>query len=64
MNFIGIDLAWKERGGTTIVVLDHKGEVISHGCEEENTAIASFVDRYSADGCLVGIDAPPCGQKL
>lgn len=58
MNFIGIDLAWKEKGETAIIALDYKGEVIAHGCEKENTAIASFVDRYSADGCLVGIDAP------
>lgn len=58
MNFIGIDLAWKKDGETAIVVLNSKGKVIAHGWEDKDSEIASFAERYSEKGCLVGIDAP------
>lgn len=58
MKFVGIDLAWKRRGGTAVVVLDGGGRFVAHGYEKTDRAIASFVEQYCKEGCLIGIDAP------
>jgi predicted RNase H-like nuclease len=58
MNFIGVDLAWKKGGETAIAVLNSRGSFTSHGYEWRDADIASFVDGYTENGCLVGVDAP------
>lgn len=58
MNFIGIDLGWKREGSTALVALNGKGRIIASAYEREDEAILSFVEFYSHNGCLVGVDAP------
>jgi predicted RNase H-like nuclease len=58
MNFIGIDLGWKPKGGTALAVLNPKGRVTASTYKREEREIISYVESYSRRGCLVGIDAP------
>lgn len=58
MNFIGIDLGWKSKGSTALVALNARGEAVASAYEREEEEIISFVESYSLDGCIVGIDAP------
>lgn len=58
MNFIGIDLGWKSNGDTALIALNGGGEVVASAYGREDGEIISFVESYSRNGCLVGVDAP------
>lgn len=58
MNFVGIDLGWKSKGDTASVALNHRGEAVASAYGREEEEIIAFVESYSLDGCLVGVDAP------
>jgi predicted RNase H-like nuclease len=58
MNFIGIDLGWKSNGDTALAALNARGEVVASAYGREEGEIISFVESYSREGCMVGVDAP------
>ncbi|MHB0976355.1 MAG: DUF429 domain-containing protein [Candidatus Aquicultorales bacterium] len=58
MNYVGIDLAWSEKGTTGLAVLDDEGRLSASALGGGLDEIVRFVwERAEAD-CLVGIDAP------
>lgn len=64
MNFIGVDLGWKPRGGTALIVLDPGGRVRAHAYKHREDEIVSYVEKHSPGGCLIGIDAPLVVRNL
>lgn len=58
MRYIGIDLAWSDKGITGIAVLDGDGNLLDHALLIDLHDIAKFVCERAGSECLVGIDAP------
>lgn len=58
MYFVGIDLAWSERGLTGLAVLDDTGALVHLSGATTDDSIAAALRPYLAGDCSVGIDAP------
>ncbi|MCL4499543.1 MAG: DUF429 domain-containing protein [Chloroflexi bacterium] len=58
MRYIGIDLAWAEKGSTGLAVLDEDGRLLANSLAISLDEIAAFILRNAGESCLVGIDAP------
>ncbi len=58
MHYVGVDLAWGEKGTTGLAAVDEDGvllDVTERGSDEE---IHGWLQPWVADDCLVAIDAP------
>lgn len=58
MRYIGIDLAWSDRGITGVAVLDGDGNLLDDALLIDLADIAKFVSERAENECLIGIDAP------
>lgn len=58
LRYIGVDLAWGEKGTTGLAVLNDGGHLIESSLATGLDEIIEFVLKHAGDDCLVGIDAP------
>jgi predicted RNase H-like nuclease/ppGpp synthetase/RelA/SpoT-type nucleotidyltranferase len=58
MYFVGLDLAWGENKQTGIAVVDADGKLHYVGAAKDDDSIVAAVSPYTADDCVVAIDAP------
>jgi predicted RNase H-like nuclease len=58
MHFVGLDLAWGEKNQTGVAVVDADGRLLHVGVAHDDESIATAIEPYVADECLVAIDAP------
>lgn len=58
MHFIGLDLAWGERNNTGVAVVDAQGRLLQVSAAHDDASIATAIEPYVSDACLVAIDAP------
>lgn len=58
MYFVGIDLAWGERGPTGLAVLDESGRLVHLSSVRTDEEIRDALAPYVEGPCLVGLDAP------
>nr|ABP44094.1 RelA/SpoT domain protein [Mycolicibacterium gilvum PYR-GCK] len=58
MNFVGLDLAWGEKNQTGVAVVDSDGRLLHVGAATDDDSIAAAIAPYTAEECLVAIDAP------
>ncbi len=58
MYFVGVDLAWGEKGNTGVAVLDAGGRLVHVSAAKDDGAIVAALTPYVDGDCLVAIDAP------
>src|SRR5215213_1336211 len=58
MYFVGLDLAWGEKKQTGVAVVDVEGRLLHVGIAQDHTSIIDAVVPFTAEACLVAIDAP------
>jgi predicted RNase H-like nuclease/ppGpp synthetase/RelA/SpoT-type nucleotidyltranferase len=58
MYFVGVDLAWGEKGSTGLAVLDAGGRLVHVSAAKDDEAIVAALTPYVGGDCLVAIDAP------
>ncbi|MCL5292078.1 MAG: DUF429 domain-containing protein [Actinobacteria bacterium] len=58
MRYIGVDLAWGEKGTSGLAVLDEVGRLLANDLRSSLDGIVDFIIERAGDECLVGIDAP------
>jgi predicted RNase H-like nuclease/ppGpp synthetase/RelA/SpoT-type nucleotidyltranferase len=58
MYFVGVDLAWGEKGNTGVAVLDAGGRLVHVSAAKDDGAIVAALTPYVEGDCLVAIDAP------
>lgn len=58
MHFVGLDLAWGERNNTGVAVVDADGRLLHVSAAHDDESIATAIEPYVSDDCLVAIDAP------
>lgn len=58
MHFVGLDLAWGEKKQTGVAVIDAGGRLLHVGAAEDNASIAATIAPFTAEDCVVAIDAP------
>ena len=58
MHFVGLDLAWGEKNNTGVAVIDAGGRLLQVGAAHNDESIATAIEPYVSDDCLVAIDAP------
>lgn len=56
--FAGLDLAWGERSPTGVAVVDDTGRLRHVAAATDDADILTQLGPYTADACVVGIDAP------
>ncbi|WP_099020646.1 bifunctional ribonuclease/(p)ppGpp synthase [Mycolicibacterium palauense] len=69
MFFVGVDLAWGQRRPSGVAAVDaESGRLVHVGAAGDDDSIRAALRPYTAEGCLVAIDAPlivtnPTGQR-
>lgn len=58
MYFVGIDLAWGERSPTGVAVADSDGSLVHLAAATTDADIVAQLMPYTAEQCLLAIDAP------
>lgn len=58
MHFVGLDLAWGEKNQTGVAAIDADGRLLHVGAAQDDTSIVDAIAPFTADDCLVAIDAP------
>ncbi|HZN78892.1 MAG TPA: DUF429 domain-containing protein [Mycobacterium sp.] len=58
MHFVGLDLAWGEKKQTGVAVVDADGRLLHVGAAQDNASIEAAIAPFTAEDCLVAIDAP------
>lgn len=58
MYFVGLDLAWGEKNQTGVAAIDADGRLLHVGAAHDDDSIVAAIAPYTADDCLVAIDAP------
>ncbi len=58
VHFVGVDLAWGERGPTGLAVLDADARLLHVSTVRTDDEVAEALAAYVEGPCLVGIDAP------
>lgn len=58
MYFVGLDLAWGEKNQTGVAAIDSDGRLLHVGAASDDDSIVAAIAPYTADDCLVAIDAP------
>jgi predicted RNase H-like nuclease len=58
MYFVGLDLAWGEKKQTGLAAVDSDGRLLHVGIAQDDPSIIEAVAPFTADDCLVAIDAP------
>jgi predicted RNase H-like nuclease len=58
MHFVGLDLAWGEKKQTGVAVVDADGRLLHVGSAQDNASIEAAIAPFTAEDCLVAIDAP------
>ncbi len=58
MNYLGVDLAWGERGSTGVAVLDSNGGLVHLSRAGDDDSIVAALGDHARGHCVVGIDAP------
>lgn len=58
MHFVGLDLAWGERGRTGVSAVDATGRLLHVGAATDDDSIRAAVAPFTAGDCVVAIDAP------
>src|SRR5579875_1032783 len=58
MRYLGLDLAWGERGRTGVAALDEAGRLIASASVRTDDEIAAFAAGHAPGPCTAAIDAP------
>ncbi|MGC4938076.1 DUF429 domain-containing protein [Kribbella sp. DT2] len=58
MNFVGVDLAWGQRGVTGLAVLDASGRLQDVTVQQTDDEILTWLSRWTAGPCFVAFDTP------
>lgn len=58
MHFVGIDLAWGDRGPTGLAVTDEDGRLEQLAVARDDTDILAQLETYVRGDCVVAIDGP------
>jgi len=58
MYFVGVDLAWGEKGSTGVAALDDQGRLVHVSAAQADEAIVAALAPYTQGDCLIAIDAP------
>ena len=58
MRFVGVDLAWGQRGVTGLAVLDASGCLLDLTIQQTDDDILTWLTRWTAGPCFVAFDAP------
>ena len=58
MYFVGLDLAWGEKKQTGVAVVDSDGRLLHVGIAQDDASIIDAIGPFTAEHCLVAIDAP------
>jgi predicted RNase H-like nuclease len=58
MYFVGLDLAWGEKNHTGVAAIDADGRLLHVGAAHDDASIEAAITPFTADECLVAIDAP------
>ncbi|MCL8025990.1 DUF429 domain-containing protein [Nocardioides bruguierae] len=58
MHYVGVDLAWGERNPTGLAVLDADARLLHVSTVRTDAEIGEALETFTAEECLVGIDAP------
>ncbi|TCM39573.1 DUF429 domain-containing protein [Kribbella sp. VKM Ac-2568] len=56
--FVGVDLAWGQRGTTGLAVLDHTGSLLDVTTRQTDEDILDWLRPWTAGPCFVAFDAP------
>ncbi|QNE22610.1 DUF429 domain-containing protein [Kribbella qitaiheensis] len=68
-HFVGVDLAWGQRGSTGLAVIDDSGVLRDVATRQTDEEIVSWLRPWTDGPCLVAFDAPlivvnPSGKRL
>jgi predicted RNase H-like nuclease len=58
MFFVGLDLAWKSKNRTGVVVVDDNGRLLRMTAGTTDDEIIDVIGPFIGEECLVAIDAP------
>jgi predicted RNase H-like nuclease len=58
MYFVGLDLAWGEKNQTGVAAIDSDGRLLHVGAAQDDASIVDAIAPFTADECLVAVDAP------
>jgi predicted RNase H-like nuclease len=58
VRFLGVDLAWGERGRTGVAALDEAGRLIASASVRTDDEICAFAAEHAPGACTAAIDAP------
>lgn len=58
MTFVGVDLAWGERGRTGLAVLDDEGRLVHVSSVRTDAEILDALEPFVDGACIVAFDAP------
>ncbi|ONI74604.1 hypothetical protein BWI15_13905 [Kribbella sp. ALI-6-A] len=58
MRYVGVDLAWGQRGVTGLAVLDASGALLDVTVLQTDSDILTWLRRWTAGPCFVAFDAP------
>jgi predicted RNase H-like nuclease len=58
VRYVGVDLAWGQRGVTGLAVLDESGCLLDVTVQQTDDDILAWLHRWTAGPCFVAFDAP------
>ncbi|GAB2609084.1 DUF429 domain-containing protein [Kribbella endophytica] len=58
VRYVGVDLAWGQRGVTGLAVLDASGCLLDVTVQQTDDEILTWLSRWTAGPCFVAFDAP------
>ena len=58
MHFVGLDLAWGENKQSGVAAVDTEGRLLHVGIAQDDAGIIDAVAPFTAEDCVVAIDAP------
>jgi predicted RNase H-like nuclease len=58
VRFVGVDLAWGQRGVTGLAVLDASGDLLDVTVQQTDDDILTWLRRWTDGPCFVAFDAP------